>query len=228
MRRLRSGIFLVLPVFLAAANLAGGASQPQTSFRLDSARGLAGINTRAEAASYRGRTAVRLIPHVSDAANLETLAILSDTDFKDGTIEADIAGQPLPGIEGARGFIGIAFRVQPGGSKFECFYIRPTNGRAPDQLRRNHSTQYISYPDFPWERLRRENPGQYESYVDLETGAWTRIKIVVKGSQAQLYVNGAQEPCLIVNDLKLGESRGKIALWTTVSTEGYFSNLTVN
>jgi hypothetical protein len=44
--------------------------------------------------------------------------------------------------------------------------LRPTNGRADDQVRRNHSTQYISYPDFPWYRLREETPGMYESYSD--------------------------------------------------------------
>jgi hypothetical protein len=35
----------------------------------------------------------------------------------------------------SRGF-GIAFRVQ--GNRFEYIYLRPTNGRADDQIRRNH------------------------------------------------------------------------------------------
>lgn len=87
-----------------------------------------------------------------------------------------------------------------------------TNGRADDQLQRNHAAQYVSHPDFPWERLREENPGIYESYVDLEAGGWTRIKIVVSGIKAQLYVDGAAQPCLIVNDLKLGETHGQVAL----------------
>ena len=68
----------------------------------------------------------------------------------------------------------------------------------------------------------------YESYVDLDAGAWTRIKIVVAGSRAGLYVNGAGQPSLIVNDLKLGESHGRIALWTGGNTQAYFSNLTVS
>jgi hypothetical protein len=102
-----------------------------------------------------------------------------------------------------------------------------TNGRANDQLQRNHSSQYVSYPDFPWNRLREENPGVYESYVDLDAGAWTRIKIVVAGIKAQLYVNGAEQPCLIVNDLKLGDSNGQVALWAGSDTEAYFSNLKI-
>jgi len=75
--------------------------------------------------------------------------------------------------------------------------------------------------------LRNENPGVYESYVDLNAGAWTRIKIVVAGTRAQLYVNGADQPCLIVNDLKLGDSHGKVALWIGSDTEAYFANLSV-
>ena len=78
-----------------------------------------------------------------------------------------------------------------------------------------------------WERLRSENPGVYESYVDLEPGVWTRMKIVVSGTHAQLYVNGAAQPCLIVNDLKLGKTRGKVALWIGPDTDAYFSNLTI-
>jgi len=99
---------------------------------------------------------------------------------------------------------------------------------ADDQLRRNHSTQYISFPDWPWQRLREQSPGAYESYTDLETGAWTRIKIVVRDSHASLYVNGASQPALIINDLKLGNSEGSIALWIDHGTEGYFSNLRVS
>ena len=94
-------------------------------------------------------------------------------------------------------------------------------------MRRNHSVQYVSSPDYPWYRLRKENPGVYESYADIVAGEWTKVRIEVEGTKARLYVNGAAQPSLIVNDLKLGEGRGQVALWTTVETDGYFSNLTV-
>ena len=67
----------------------------------------------------------------------------------------------------------------------------------------------------------------YESYVDLEAGAWTSMKIEVAGTKARLYVNGGPQPCLIVNDLKLGEVRGQIGLWAYIATDAYFSNLKV-
>jgi hypothetical protein len=189
------------------------------------------VKIQAEVADYRGRRAVRIINDDGPAGTVsggEILAIVKTSDFKDGAIEADIAGIPRQGAKpSTRGFVGIAFRVQDHGSHYEAFYLRMTNGRADNQLQRNHSAQYASQPDFPWNRLREENPGVYESYVDLDAGAWTRIKIVVAGTKAQLYVNGAAQPCLIVNDLKLGETHGQVALWTGSDTEAYFSNLTI-
>jgi len=208
----------------------GAAAAPAT-FPLDSVKGLKLENVKCEPATYRGRRAIRLTeapppPGTKPTAD-NAMAILSESDFGGGTITVDVAGAPRPGsAEGARGFIGIAFHFQDG-SHYEYFYLRPTNGRADDQLRRNHATQYASAPDYPWQRLRKENPGVYESYVDLEPGVWTRIKIVVSGTEAKLFVHESAQPVLVVHDLKLGKTRGKIALWIGQDTEGYFSNLVV-
>ena len=180
---------------------------------------------RATAAEYRGNIAI----HVTQEPGVQgedTLAIVSRTELQDGVIEVDLAGAPAPGAFGdARGFIGVAFRVQPDAARFELLYLRPTNGRAEDQLRRNHSTQYVSFPDWPWQRTRQETPGLYESYADLEPGVWTKVKIVLAGGKARLYVHGAEQPCLIVNDLKLPPAKGAIGLWAGPGTDGYFANL---
>jgi len=149
-------------------------------------------------------------------------------EFSNGVIEAEIAGAPVPGVfEGARGFVGIAFRVQ-NDSTYDAFYLRPTNGRAEDQERRNHAAQYISHPQWPWFRLRRETPSKYESYVDLVPDAWTRIRIEVRGEKARLYVHDQPQPVLIVNDLKSGANgKGGVALWIGPGTVAHFRNLTV-
>jgi hypothetical protein len=115
---------------------------------------------------------------------------------------------------GARGFVGIAFRLQSDNATYDAFYLRPTNGRADDQERRNHSTQYVSHPDWPWARLRKETPSKYESYVDLMPGVWTRIKIEVRGAVARLFVHGHEQPALVVNAVKSGaQAKGAVALW---------------
>jgi Concanavalin A-like lectin/glucanases superfamily len=178
-----------------------------------------------EDVSYKGKKAVRVIASDAD----ETMAILKDKIFENGVIELDVAGTTMSTASTtARGFIGLAFRVRMADSvRYECFYIRPTNGRAEDQLRRNHSTQYISHPKYTWFKLRNENPSVYESYADLMPGEWTHIKIEVNETKAKLYVNGASQPCLIVQDLKYGISSGSIALWVGPGTDGYFANLKI-
>ncbi|MFC2098521.1 hypothetical protein ACFLSP_02120 [Bacteroidota bacterium] len=178
--------------------------------------------------NYKGKESLR-VDHKPGEQGEASFAKLVDSDFKDGIIEFELAGKPGENAgQNARGFVGIAFRINKDNSMFECFYLRPTNGRADDQLRRNHSCQYISFPDYPWYKLRQETPGKYESYVDLQPGEWTKVKIEVSGEKAMLYVHGSGQPCLIVNDLKHGpDAQGTIGLWVAVGTEAYFSNLSV-
>ena len=93
---------------------------------------------------------------------VDQLALVQELEFSNGTIEVEIAGAPeLAAGESARGFVGIAFRLQVDLQTYDAFYLRPTNGRAEDQERRNHSVQYISHPDWPWFRLRKETPSKY-------------------------------------------------------------------
>jgi hypothetical protein len=187
------------------------------------------INVETKTVEYRGKTALGVTEAAGVEASAETLVIIPGVDFGDGTIEVDLAGAPAAGASGgARGFVGIAFRVQEDRSRYECFYLRPTNGRAEDQLRRNHSAQYIAHPEFPWHRLREETPGKYESYVDLAPGEWTQVKIVVSGRGARLFVHGADQPTLIVNDLKLDAAEGAIGLWIGPGTEAHFANFAVS
>ena len=187
---------------------------------------LVGKNVTIAQTSFKGRSAIQVIASPG-ADNATSYALVKDVTFRDGAIDVDLAGQPAAGaVAAARGFIGIAFRVQSDG-RYEYIYLRPTNGRADDQVRRNHSTQYSSYPDFDFARSRQEAPEKYESYVDLQAGVWTKYRIEVEGRMARLYVHGAEQPCLIVNDLKLDPREGGVALWVGPGTEGYFANLKI-
>jgi hypothetical protein len=178
-----------------------------------------------ESVDYLGKQAVK-ITEDGQVANGEAYAIVKDAVFHNGAIVVELAGRPAAGAaDAARGFIGIAFRLQNG--QFEYIYLRPTNGRADDQVRRNHSTQYSSHPNFSFAVARQQAPEKYEGYVDLEPGVWTRYRITVEGTKARLYVHGANQPCLIVNDLKLGDSSGGVALWIGPGTEGYFTALEI-
>jgi hypothetical protein len=201
---------------------------------LESMDGLRLHNVAGEPVVHQGRKGLRLTfaPTAMPAGPgqaVEQLALIDGLEFSSGVIEAEVAGAPASGApEGARGFVGVAFRVQPDKSTYDAFYLRPTNGRAEDQERRNHAVQYIGHPEWTWARLRKETPSKYESYVDLVPGEWTKIRIEVRGDRARLYVHDNEHPTLIVNDVKSGaKATGGVALWLGAGTVAHFRNLTV-
>src|SRR5262245_21048348 len=209
-----------LPFALLALLLPSGAAAQAKTYALEGVQGLKLVNVVAEPATLQGKKGLRLTGN--SPQDEQQLAWIEGLEFSNGVIEAEIAGAPAPGSgEGARGFVGIAFRVQEDRKTYDCFYLRPTNGRAEDQERRNHATQYISHPDWTWNLLRKETPSRYESYVDVVPGTWTKIKIEVKGDKARLYVHDAEQPALIVNDVKTGAAaKGAVALWLGAGAVG--------
>ncbi|HEV2447300.1 MAG TPA: hypothetical protein VGS58_15310 [Candidatus Sulfopaludibacter sp.] len=205
---------------LVLAAAATAAAQPSPRLQLK--------NVKSETVTYKGKACLRLTDVDLNAPDGARLAIVGGTDFADGTIELELAGDTVPDAPPAmRGFTGIAFRVADGGAAYESFYLRPRNGRAEDQEQRNHSAQYVSFPDFPWQRLRQQSPSKYESYVDLVPGEWTRMKVEVHGVKARLFVNGSNQPALIVNDLKRGSSHGSVAYWIGPGTVAHFADLRI-
>ena len=227
MRRLET-ILLALTT-LAAALGPRPASAGEKHYPLESKDGLRLYNVAAQPATLSGKKGLRVTVSGEAASDLEELAVIDGLELSNGTIEAEIAGAVPPGAaEGARGFVGIAFRLQKDMKTYDAFYLRPTNGRAEDQERRNHSAQYIAHPEWPWMRLRKETPSRYEAYVDLVPEAWTKIRIEVKGEKARLYVHDQEQPTLVVNDVKSGaQGRGAVALWLGPGTIAHFRDLRV-
>ncbi len=224
---------------IATLILATSALADARHFPLVGTEGLTPHNVVVTPATLSGKKGIRVLADpradvsaaraVAGGGNVEELVLLDGTEFGDGVIEVEVSGDIEPGADAAaRGFVGIAFRVQKDLQTYDAFYLRPRNGRDADQLRRNHSTQYISHPDWTWSRLRKETPGVYESYVDLEMNTWTRIRIEVEGTEARLFVHGAPQPALVVQDVKSGATaRGGVALWIGPHTIGHFRDLRI-
>jgi hypothetical protein len=230
-------------VLLAVTVLATVAAAEDRQFPLESTDHLRLHNVSAQPATLSGKKGLqvtlsadgaaqlqRMTPEQRAQGDIEQLVVIEGLDFASGTIEAEIAGNVAPGAaEAARGFVGIAFRLQKDMKTYDAFYLRPTNGRADDQERRNHAAQYIAHPAWPWFRLRKETPGRYESYVDLVPGEWTKIRIEVRGDKARLYVHDQAQPTLVVNDVKSGaQASGAVALWLGPGTVAHFRNLRVS
>jgi hypothetical protein len=236
---MRKGIALLAVVVISGALLVSRPEARQSQakqYTLETAAGLTMRDLTAEPATLQGKTGLRItMPEATlkkisaNAGDLEQIALIDGLEFDNGIIEAEIAGAPAPWAgDAARGFVGIAFRVQNDSKTFDAFYLRPTNGRADDQERRNHVTQYISHPDWTWARLRKETPSRYESYVDLVPDTWTKVKIDVNGVRARLYVHDQPQPVLIVNDVKTGaQGKGAVGLWVGSGTIAHFRALKV-
>jgi len=177
-----------------------------------------------------GKESVKVIKDSSvKEADEPTFVRIKGTDFKNGTIEVKVLSRLLKNApDYARGFIGIAFRVNDSNTRYECIYVRPVNARVDDQVRRNHSIQYYSYPDYKFDRLRKESPERYEAYSDMEMNKWITLKIEVNDAKAKLFINENKQPSLVVNDLKHGSNvSGAIALWVETGTEGFFFDLKI-
>jgi len=233
---------LALVLGLASVVLPADAFGQAKHYALSTTDGLRLHNTTAEAVTFKGSRAVRVAvapdvtrrpEYLAGTMEPEAFTRIEGLEFSSGSIEVEVASAPAEGAgPGARGFAGIAFRLRSdndsGPQTYDAFYLRPTNGRAEDQERRNHAVQYISHPEWTWSRLRRETPSKYEAYVDLVPDTWTKIRIEVRGTQARLFVHDAPQPVLIVYDVKSGPSAGgAVALWIGPGTVAYFRNLVV-
>ena len=149
-------ILIALAVTLAALNPARAEPTPQL-LASDTIEHLRLVNVSAEPSEFDGSKAVKLqiAPGVKPASNTidtATFALIEGSeDFANGSIEATLESDLSPNaLPAARGFVGLAFRVAPDMRHFEAIYLRPFNGRTDDQVRRNHTTQYSSDPDWPW------------------------------------------------------------------------------
>ena len=147
---------------------------------------------------------------------------LDGFEFTNGVIEFDGKGKSGPPQSN---FMGIVFRVVDEKTQ-EVVYFRPFNFRADSAERRSHSVQYASHPDWGWERLRQEKPGQYEKAIEPspDGDAWFHAKVVVEKPKVSVFVNGASVPSLVVNEIT-SRKGGSVGLYFFAS--GTIANLKV-
>ena len=171
------------------------------------------------AVDVKGKHAIRL----SEGAGMGVVW-LDGSDFANGVIEVDLLGRSQP-VQGS--FVGVAFRVVDA-QTFDAVYFRPFNFRATDSTRHSHAVQYVSHPQWPWEKLRAEHPGQYEQpLVPAPDGdEWFHVRVVVARPKVSVFVSGATQPSLVVNELS-DRTHGSIGLWVGEGSGGNFANLRV-
>jgi hypothetical protein len=162
-----------------------------------------------------------------DFGDQPTFLLLPIT-LQDGVIEVDLLGRLLPDApDYARGFIGVAYRVQGGGERFEAAYLRPTNGRAlsPPPPRGDRAVQVFAYPDWLFDRLRAERPGVFEAGADILPDRWHHLRLDIDGQALTVSVDGVT--VLRLTETLQSPAAGRVGLWVDIGTEGWFANLRV-
>jgi hypothetical protein len=164
---------------------------------------------------------------IADTAGKQSVTVagivfLKNVKFSTGSIDVDIRGKDIF----QESFVGIAFHAIDT-ITYECIYFRPFNFQSADTLRRKHQVQYISEPDFPWDKLRKEHPLVYESSVTPVPKAadWFHMHIVVSKNEVVVYVNHSKIPSLKVKKLNNRDNK-KIGLWSS-ALSGDFANLQI-
>ena len=186
--------------------------------RLAAGTGWTLTNRAVTAVSVEGRRAVRF-----DERTGQGVALVEGVQFENGEIEVDIKGQDVP----QRSFVGVAFHAIDN-THFDSVYFRPFNFRAAAPLQRGHAVQYVSEPDFPWQRLRAERPEQYEHPVQPapDPNQWFHARVVVRDRKVRVFVDGATQPSLDVDALTDRRS-GRVGLWVGEQSGGLFANLKI-
>jgi hypothetical protein len=164
--------------------------------------------------------AARIGARLSEAPG-DGVAYLEGIEFANGTIELDLKGKDVQ----QQSFLGVAFHGVDG-TTYDAIYFRPFNFKAEDPERRKRAVQYISHPDCPWQKLRGEHPGKYEQAVMPvpDPNGWFHARVVVASPKVSVFVEGANEPSLIVSQLS-ARGKGLIGLWAGNSSGGDFANL---
>jgi len=157
-----------------------------------------------------------------------TLVIIP-AKFKNGTIAFDVLSRLNgKGPPDARAFAGVAYRITDGGDHFEAVYLRPLNGRPlnPPAPRDKRAIEYFAYPDWKFDRLRKEFPdGRYESGADILPNEWIHVQIDVDDRRVRVAVNGNQE--LLIDEARSTPMAGNVGLFVDIGTEAFFADLRV-
>ena len=198
---------LFLLVALGPSLLAQNVISPDLA-AIPSAKGWKGDVARVIVSSKDGSPAIEFKPAQDNAQ----IVWLDGFSFTNGVIEFDVRGRSAPPQSS---FVGVAFRVVDA-KTYDVVYFRPFNYRAEDPVNKAHAVQYISLPAFPWRRLRKEKPGQYEKGIEPAPDGddWIHARIVIERPKISVFVNGAAEPSLVVDELS-DRTGGSVGLWCT-------------
>lgn len=186
--------------------------------QLAKSEGIQVFNREMALISEAGYEGIRLNPDLG-----EGVAWIKGVDFSNGTIEVDVRGKN----EKQRSFVGVAFHGK-GNSTYDAIYLRPFQFLEMNEELKKRSVQYVSLPDYPWRSLRENYPGKYESALNTpaDPDGWVHMKIVIEAKTVSTFINGASQPCLVIEKVT-GTKNGLVGFYVADVSGGDFANLTI-
>ena len=157
-----------------------------------------------------------------------TYARLNGIVLEDCIIEVKMLSRLLPDApDFARGFIGIAFGINEDDSRFDSFYVRPTNSVTVinDPVRNSHGCQYFSYPGYTFQYFRDHSISIYENSVSCELNKWMELKAEIKGNTGRFYLDG--NLILTVDEFISASHKGYMGFFVDIGTEAFYKDLVI-
>jgi hypothetical protein len=224
MNRLSWGLVLGIGLMCVPRSFADQTAVTPDLARINDSKIWNVINAVSNTSVEDGKRAVHLMPKGDhDGGSIIGLALVEGLNFTEGSIDVDLKGKGMRQTS----FVGVAFSVADGHT-FEAVYFRSFNFKRDDKAFRARAVQYVAWPENPWERLRKEKPGVYESTVNPvpDPAGWFHARVDVTKKKVSVFVNDAKEPCLVVDRLA-SRDNGKVGLWVD-SRDGAFANLKIS
>ncbi len=158
------------------------------------------------------------------------IATLKDEQFQDGIIEFDMYQSPRAS------FSGLVFRMTDP-INYEEIYLRSHQSGNPDAFQYtpvyNNDPAWQLYHDphdavndgFIHWRQRGKGMG-YNTTVEYSFDRWTHVKLLVKGQQAELYIDNMSIPVAFIRELGMIRKPGTVGV-KSGNGAVWFANFTV-
>lgn len=130
------------------------------------------------------------------------LAYLTNSQFTNGVIEADIATSLMG---------GLSFRIDEK-LNYEEAYIRVPKSGLPDALQFGS----VFNGEFSWQFYP-----EYQARVVYPKDQWIHMKIIVEDDKAGIYLNNRDTAVLYIDSLRSGNRSGHVGIWAL--NGAYFS-----
>jgi len=155
--------------------------------------------------------------------SVDGVAYLTGVEFSNGAIEVDMRGKDVE----QQSLIGVVFHGVDG-KTYDAIYFRPFNFKTEDAARRMRAVQYVAHPTYNSQKLRAEHPGKYEQALDPAPNPddWFHVRVVVASPKVSVFINDANEPCLVVTQLS-DRKEGLVGLWGGGAVGGDFANVKI-